>query len=184
MADVPARAPFPAASAALPRPGAPSPPARLTAADHELLLDLLGTPTAGPLETGPDGPAVRLWEAGRAYAAAASALGLRVLRHAPPDPAALRRDDVPLTVREAARDKTFLVRQPSLVLRLGPELPRRDTVMFNVHLDTVAGWWPARFDGRRFTGRRPGPARRHPGCSRRRAGPGQPGRCARSGSRR
>jgi acetylornithine deacetylase/succinyl-diaminopimelate desuccinylase-like protein len=96
---------------------------------------------------------VRLWEAGRAYAAAAATLGLRVLRHAPPDPAALRRDDVPLTVREAARDETFLASQPSLVLRLGPELPRQHTVMFNVHLDTVAGWWPARFDGRRFTGR-------------------------------
>ncbi|MDQ0746406.1 acetylornithine deacetylase/succinyl-diaminopimelate desuccinylase-like protein [Streptomyces africanus] len=150
MADVPARPGFPA----LPLFTALPHPARLTPADHDLLLDLLATPTAGPLETGPDGPAVRLWEAGRAYAAAAAAIGLRVLRHAPPGPAALRRDDVPLTVREAAaRDETFLARQPSLVLRLGPELPRRDTVMFNVHLDTVAGWWPARFDGRRFTGR-------------------------------
>jgi acetylornithine deacetylase/succinyl-diaminopimelate desuccinylase-like protein len=132
---------------------APLPPARLTPADHDLLLDLLDTPTAGPLETGVDGPAVRLWEAGRAYAAAAATLGLRVLRHAPAEPGTLHRDDVPRTVREAAGDDTFLARQPNLLLRLGPELPRRDTVMFNVHLDTVAGWWPARFDGRRFTGR-------------------------------
>ncbi|WP_436845902.1 M20/M25/M40 family metallo-hydrolase [Streptomyces chartreusis] len=153
MVDVPARPPVPAGSATHVPPAALPVPARLTPADHDLLLDLLGTPTAGPLETGPDGPAVRLWEAGRAYAAAAATLGLKVLRHAPPDPAVLRRDDVPLTVREAARDETFLVRQPSLVLRLGPELPRQDTVMFNVHLDTVAGWWPARFDGRRFSGR-------------------------------
>jgi acetylornithine deacetylase/succinyl-diaminopimelate desuccinylase-like protein len=128
-------------------------PARLTPADHDLLLDLLGTPTAGPLETGTEGPDVRLWEAGRAYAEAAATLGLRVLRHAPPEPAALLRDDVPSTVRMAAQDETFLASQPSLVLRLGPELPLRDMVMFNVHLDTVAGWWPARFDGRRFTGR-------------------------------
>jgi acetylornithine deacetylase/succinyl-diaminopimelate desuccinylase-like protein len=146
MADVPDRPPFPAEAAV-------SPPARLTPADHDLLLDLLNTPTAGPLETGTDGPAVRLWEAGRAYAAAAATLGLKVLRHAPPDPAAMLRDDVPLTVRKAAQDEAFLARQPSLLLRLGPELPRRDTVMFNVHLDTVAGWWPAHFDGRRFTGR-------------------------------
>ncbi|WP_409473934.1 M20/M25/M40 family metallo-hydrolase [Streptomyces sp. HC307] len=153
MADVPAQLPPPAESAALSPSAALSSPARLTPADHDLLLDLLDTPTAGPLETGADGPAVRLWDAGRAYAAAAATLGLRVLRHAPAEPGVLRRDDVPLTVREAAEDETFLARQPSLVLRLGPELPRRDTVMFNVHLDTVAGWWPAHFDGRRFTGR-------------------------------
>ncbi|MFH8659222.1 M20/M25/M40 family metallo-hydrolase [Streptomyces afghaniensis] len=153
MVDVPARPALPAGSAAHSPTAVLPAPVRLTPADHDLLLDLLNTPTAGPLETGTDGPAVRLWEAGRAYAAAASALGLEVLRHAPPDPAALRRDDVPLTVREAARDETFLASQPSLLLRLGPELPRQDTVMFNVHLDTVAGWWPARFDGRRFTGR-------------------------------
>ncbi|MEU0192434.1 M20/M25/M40 family metallo-hydrolase [Streptomyces afghaniensis] len=153
MVDVPARPALPAGTAAHSPPAALPAPVRLTPADHDLLLDLLGTPTAGPLETGTDGPAVRLWEAGRAYAAAASTIGLKVLRHAPPDPAALRRDDVPLTVREAAHDETFLASQPSLVLRLGPELPRQDTVMFNVHLDTVAGWWPARFDGRRFTGR-------------------------------
>ncbi|MYV66529.1 M20/M25/M40 family metallo-hydrolase, partial [Streptomyces sp. SID2131] len=40
-----------------------------------------------------------------------------------------------------------------LVLRLGPELPRERTVMFNVHLDTVAGGEPPAFDGARFTGR-------------------------------
>jgi acetylornithine deacetylase/succinyl-diaminopimelate desuccinylase-like protein len=47
----------------------------------------------------------------------------------------------------------FLSSQPNLVLRLGPALPRRATVMFNVHLDTVAGWEPPRFDGARFHGR-------------------------------
>lgn len=147
MPDLPAQLPPPVDSVSL------LPPARLTPTDHDLLLDLLDTPTAGPLETDGDGPAVRLWEAGRAYAAAAATLGLKVLRHAPAEPGVLCRDDVPLTVRTAAEDETFLARQPSLVLRLGPALPRQDTVMFNVHLDTVAGWWPARFDGRRFTGR-------------------------------
>ncbi|WP_063829558.1 M20/M25/M40 family metallo-hydrolase [Streptomyces violens] len=129
-------------------------PARLTRTDRELLLHLLDTPTAGPLETGGDGLAVQLWEAGRAYAAAAGTLGFTVLRHAPADPAVLDRDDVPETVREAAaREPGFLACQPSLVLRLGPQLPQYATLMLNVHLDTVAGWWPARFDGTRFSGR-------------------------------
>ena len=48
--------------------------ARLTPSDRELLLTLLELPTAGPLETGPDGPPARLWEAGRTYAAAAAEL--------------------------------------------------------------------------------------------------------------
>jgi acetylornithine deacetylase/succinyl-diaminopimelate desuccinylase-like protein len=60
---------------------------------------------------------------------------------------------VPSTVRAAARDPRFLADQPSLLLRLGPERPRAHTVMFNVHLDTVAGHTPPAFDGVRFTGR-------------------------------
>ncbi|GAA3167893.1 MULTISPECIES: M20/M25/M40 family metallo-hydrolase [Streptomyces] len=129
-------------------------PARLGPADRDLLLRLLDTPTAGPLETGGDTTGVRLWDAGRAYAAAAAPLGLATVRHAAPDPVELDLDDVPLTVREAAAGRPdFLACQPSLVLRLGPPLPRADTVMFNVHLDTVGGWWPASFDGTRFHGR-------------------------------
>ncbi|MDQ0791254.1 M20/M25/M40 family metallo-hydrolase [Streptomyces sp. B3I8] len=129
------------------------PRARLTGEDHALLLRLLGIPTAGPLETGDTG-AVRLWEAGRAYAAAARRFGMSVVRHAAPPGSVTLRDDVPVPVREAAGDPAFLVCQPSLVLRLGPpRLPRGATVMFNVHLDTVAGWWPPSFDGARFRGR-------------------------------
>ncbi|WP_329141444.1 M20/M25/M40 family metallo-hydrolase [Streptomyces sp. NBC_00670] len=129
------------------------PRARLTAEDHALLLRLLGIPTAGPLETGDTG-AARLWEAGRAYAAAARRFGMSVVRHSAPPGTVLLRDDVPLPVREAAADPAFLVCQPSLVLRLGPpRVPRAATVMFNVHLDTVAGWWPPSFDGARFGGR-------------------------------
>jgi acetylornithine deacetylase/succinyl-diaminopimelate desuccinylase-like protein len=55
--------------------------------------------------------------------------------------------------RAAEQDPDFLPNQPSLVLRLGAELPRERTVMFNVHLDTVAGIEPVAFDGRTFTGR-------------------------------
>jgi acetylornithine deacetylase/succinyl-diaminopimelate desuccinylase-like protein len=88
------------------------------------------------------------------YAAAAEALGMRVVHHASPPASAVRRPDVPVAVRRAAEDPGFLAGQPSLVLRLGPALPRESTVMFNVHLDTVAGLdEPVGFDGSRFTGR-------------------------------
>ncbi|WP_409473359.1 M20/M25/M40 family metallo-hydrolase [Streptomyces sp. HC307] len=121
--------------------------------DHELLLRLLRTPTVGPLEAGSgDGP-TRLWQAQRAYALAADTLGMRVVHHACPPSASVRRDDVPSVVRHAAEDPSFLAQQPSLVLRLGPELPPESTVMFNVHLDTVSGLEPVTFDGSRFTGR-------------------------------
>ncbi|GGL61518.1 hypothetical protein GCM10010129_01340 [Streptomyces fumigatiscleroticus] len=131
----------------------------LRPADRALLLRLLRTPTAGPLETGPapDRPRGRrsgLWRAQRAYARAARTIGLRTVHHACPPPDVLDRADVPAVVRRhAAADPAFLARQPSLVLRLGPDLPRAATVMFNVHLDTVAGPVPVGFDGVRFTGR-------------------------------
>jgi acetylornithine deacetylase/succinyl-diaminopimelate desuccinylase-like protein len=123
----------------------------LTRDDADLLVRLLQTPTAGPLEVGADGPVPRLWEAGRVYARAAARLGFDAVHHAAPStvdfPAA------PLAVRRAAADPGFLACQPSLVLRLGPALPPERTVMFNVHLDTVAGMPPVRFDGTRFDGR-------------------------------
>lgn len=116
--------------------------------DCALLLDLLATPTVSPLET-TDPP--QLWEAQRRYARAAEGLGFQVLHHGPPDPRALDRDDVPEAVRRAGPG--FLDSQPSLLLRLGPELPRSQTVMFNVHLDTVAGPEPVGLRAGRFTGR-------------------------------
>ncbi|MGH3827578.1 MAG: M20/M25/M40 family metallo-hydrolase [Pseudonocardiaceae bacterium] len=123
-------------------------------ADHEVLLRLLTMPTAGPLETGPAGPAPQLWEAQRAYADAAAGLGFTPVHHAVVAPTDLRRHDVPLAVsRAVAGIPGFLEAQPSLVLRLGPPLPREATVMFNVHLDTVSGLEPAGFDGVRFLGR-------------------------------
>ncbi|WFB09483.1 M20/M25/M40 family metallo-hydrolase [Streptomyces sp. LX-29] len=129
-------------------------PVTLLPAERDLLLHLIGLRTAGPLETGPDGPPPRLWEAQRAYAEAAAPLGFRVVHHAAPDPSVLDRDGVPRTVREAAeRTPDFLECQPSMVLRLGPELPPERTVMFNAHLDTVAGWEPPVCRDGRFHGR-------------------------------
>ncbi len=127
--------------------------ARLTESDHALLLELLELPTSGPLETG-GGQPVRLWEAQEAYAKAAVGLGFEVIHHAPADPTSLIGDDVPRVLKETAEIlPDFLECQPSLVLRLGPPLPRKQTVMFNVHLDTVFGDDPVRFDGSRFYGR-------------------------------
>jgi acetylornithine deacetylase/succinyl-diaminopimelate desuccinylase-like protein len=128
--------------------------APLTKEDRDLLLHLLGLPTAGPLETQGETSPLRLWEAQSAYAAAAAEIGFETVHHGSAEPGVLERDDVPLAVRRAAEEVPgFLKSQPSLVLRLGPSLPRRATVMFNVHLDTVAGWEPPRFDGARFHGR-------------------------------
>ncbi|MFE6780233.1 M20/M25/M40 family metallo-hydrolase [Streptomyces sp. NPDC057702] len=126
----------------------------LSVAERELLLHLIGLPTAGPLEVGTDGERPRLWEAQRAYAEAAADLGFTVVHHAAPQATILERADVPVTVRAAAAEMPdFLECQPSMVLRLGPELPAERTVMFNVHLDTVAGLEPPRYADGRFHGR-------------------------------
>jgi acetylornithine deacetylase/succinyl-diaminopimelate desuccinylase-like protein len=121
--------------------------------DRDLLLRLLALPTAGPLETGPRGPRPQLWAAQRQYARAAAELGFRTVYHGCATRSDLAGDDVPLVVREAIGLPDFLATQPSLVLRLGPRLPREATVMFNVHLDTVAGIEAVEFNGSRFTGR-------------------------------
>jgi acetylornithine deacetylase/succinyl-diaminopimelate desuccinylase-like protein len=116
--------------------------------DRALLLDLLELPTAGPLE---GGEPVRLWEAMNRYADAAAAVGFATARlGAPPRHTALR-PDVPVPVREAVlTGRGFLDCQPSQVLRLGPADP---AVMFNVHLDTVAGTEPVSYSAGRFHGR-------------------------------
>nr|WP_206323801.1 M20/M25/M40 family metallo-hydrolase [Streptomyces sp. HNM0574] len=123
-------------------------------ADTELLLRLLEIPTVGPLEAGPGAGPSGIPAALRTYAAAAEDAGLEVVHHGPAAPHWLERPGVPAVVREAARARDgFLAEQPSLVLRLGPPRPAERTVMFNVHLDTVAGAEPVGFDGARFTGR-------------------------------
>ncbi|WP_426402894.1 M20/M25/M40 family metallo-hydrolase [Streptomyces sp. R-07] len=143
----------PLPSPALPAPATAPEQVPPAAVDTGLLLHLLHTPTAGPLETGPDAPH-HLTAALHAYATAAARLGFEAVHLGSPAPAAVLRDDTPLPVRRAvAADASFLARQPSLVLRLGPELPRERTVMFNVHLDTVAGGEPPTYDGVRFHGR-------------------------------
>lgn len=120
-------------------------------ADRELLRNLLLLPTVNPLESAE--PPARMWQAQRTYARAAESIGFRTAHHAAPERAVLEREDVPRTVRDAAVDADFLAEQPNLVLRLGPELPPERTVMFNAHLDTVAGIEPVSCTGERITGR-------------------------------
>ncbi|HEX5543518.1 MAG TPA: M20/M25/M40 family metallo-hydrolase [Micromonospora sp.] len=131
----------------------PLPPVTLSEAEQRLLVRLLELPTAGPLEVEGDHP-VELWQAQREYASAAAELGFEVVHHAPADETEVSGEHVPATVRDAlAQIPDFLAKQPNLVLRLGPPRPRAATVMFNVHLDTVAGTDPVVFDGIRFHGR-------------------------------
>ncbi|EME51189.1 M20/M25/M40 family metallo-hydrolase [Amycolatopsis decaplanina] len=113
--------------------------------DRDLLVRLLRLPTAGPLETTDD---VLLWDAMRLYADAAAELGLDTRYLASPDPSVLDLPGVPAAIRDFGPE--FLSCQPSLVLGIGPASP---AVMFNVHLDTVAPFESAAFDGSRFTGR-------------------------------
>lgn len=123
-------------------------------ADARLLVRLLETPTVSPFELGGGDPEPRLWEAQCDYATAAGELGFVVEQHRAATPDEVRGDDVPLAVTRAIGERAgFLEAQPSLVLRLGPPVAAVDTVMLNVHLDTVAGFGAVRFDGSRFEGR-------------------------------
>lgn len=141
--------------------------ALFTSEYRDLLLRLLAIPTVSSLEAAPEDPPARHWEAQRTYADAARSAGMEVIHHAPAPPEALYREDVPSALRRAAADPEFLNLQPSLVLRLGPELPRADTVMFNVHLDTVSGSEPVKAHRGRITGRaRSTPRDPLPPCSR------------------
>lgn len=117
----------------------------MKATDRDLLLRLLELPTAGPLETSAE---VFLWEAMHEFAEAGTETGLRVVHLAAAGPSVLTAPGVPEELRERGPD--FLACQPNLVLRLGPAEP---AVMFNVHLDTVAPFERAGFDGTRFHGR-------------------------------
>ncbi|MCZ7414543.1 MULTISPECIES: M20/M25/M40 family metallo-hydrolase [unclassified Streptomyces] len=129
-------------------------PVKLLPADLDLLLELLELPTVGLLEAAEGTPPPRLWEAQHRYAEAAAALGFSVVHHAAAPASVLELPGVPVTVREAAaRVPGFLAEQPSMVLRLGPGLPRERTVMFNVHVDTVDGFWEPSFHAGRFEGR-------------------------------
>ncbi|HEV7806223.1 MAG TPA: M20/M25/M40 family metallo-hydrolase [Solirubrobacteraceae bacterium] len=134
--------------------GAPAarPQTCFTAEHDDLLLALLRTPTATPMETAR--PAA-IAAAQRLLAARAAASGFVVHSHEPAPPSALHAACVPVAVRAMAQrmGDEFLACQPNLVLRLGPEREPARTLVFNVHVDTVAGEPPVTADAQRFGGR-------------------------------
>lgn len=107
-----------------------------TKRDERLLLDLLGTDTVTPMETG---RASRLREAQERFAESAERSGFEVARHRAAPKEALDDLQVPRTVlgRVAEMGDEFLASQPNLILRLGPTDPAARTLVFNGHLDTV-----------------------------------------------
>lgn len=121
-------------------------------AHDELLLDLLRTPTATPLET--ERPS-SVRAAQERYAEAARPLGFEVVLHEAPPAGALVGPHVPEAVVEAAARMggAFLDGQPNLLLRLGPPRAPAATLMLNVHLDTVGGELPVALAGGTFHGR-------------------------------
>ncbi|QYR23486.1 M20/M25/M40 family metallo-hydrolase [Paenibacillus sp. sptzw28] len=126
----------------------------LFTSDHiDLLLSLLQLNTVTPMETGRPAD---IADAQDNYARfATERLDCEVVFHAPPIPDNLEGAVVPLSVHERAdrMGSDFWACQPNLVLRLGPERPSDDTVMFNFHMDTVDGTFPVSYDGETFVGR-------------------------------
>lgn len=125
---------------------------RLTAAEIDLLLEILSISTVTPLETRQ--PAL-IEEAQCLFAAYAGELGMSTVSHAPPQASSLEGVDVPAHVRElhAEIGEEYLDCQPNLVLRLGPERALQHTVAINVHIDTVGDAPRLRREGDRIWGR-------------------------------
>lgn len=120
----------------------------------ELLLDLLRTPTAGPLETAQGDPAPRIGDAQRAYADAASTLGFEIVHHRAAEMTEPADGRIPRTVRDAmSASPDYLALQPNLVLRRGSGGDPARTLMFNVHIDTVGGVQTVSRHGGIVTGR-------------------------------
>ncbi len=124
----------------------------LSEADERLLLELLAIDTTTPMEAdGADG----LRAAQELLRQAAERWGFDVAHFAAPQPACLEDVHVPVSVSEraAAYGPTFLVDQPNLVLRLGRSEAEEATIVFNLHLDTVSGYFAPFRQGRRVYGR-------------------------------
>ncbi len=111
-----------------------------TDTDQSLLLELLATDTVTPMESDSLG---NLAHAQSVYADHAKRIGFEVDYFAPPAASILEEPDVPSSVREKAGlfGAKFFDAQPNLVLRMGNH-PAHRTLLFNFHMDTVAGFEP------------------------------------------
>lgn len=118
----------------------------------QLLLELLVLDTTSPMETG-KGSSISA--AQRRFQEFAVGRGFASAYFAAPAATVLTGADVPISVHEmAARlGDEFLSSQPNLVLRAGSRQPTSRTLMFNVHMDTVAGHVPVGCQNGVVTGR-------------------------------
>jgi acetylornithine deacetylase/succinyl-diaminopimelate desuccinylase-like protein len=124
----------------------------LTDGDIEFLLSLLHVDTVTPMETK---AASGLPAAMTKIASYASEAGMETILLEPPPAEILNRPDVPVSVAEVAASMGpfFIAGQPNLVLGIGRPQGRQQTLMFNVHIDTVGGLFPVRRVGNRIFGR-------------------------------
>ena len=116
------------------------------------LLELLRIDTQSPLETG---QLSHIPDAQQLIARHACQRGFENIHFGAPRLFDMDADLVPLNVIEAATTmgSAFIESQPSLVLRAGRKQPTDRTILFNFHIDTVAGTWHPSFVDGRFSGR-------------------------------
>ena len=119
---------------------------------QDLLLELLQIDTQSPLETG---QLSHIPDAQQLIARHACQRGFKSIHLGAPRLSDLHADLVPLNVIEAVitMGSAFIESQPSLVLRAGREQSMDRTILFNFHIDTVAGTWTPSFVDGRFSGR-------------------------------
>ncbi|WP_437665584.1 M20/M25/M40 family metallo-hydrolase [Sorangium sp. So ce1182] len=125
---------------------------RFTPEHLEHLLGLLAIDTVSPMETGVPSS---IPEAQRAFSDFAASRGFTEALLGAPSAALLTGAHVPVSVREVAARMggAFLSSQPNLVLRAGADRPAARTLMFNLHMDTVAGHVPVACEDGIVTGR-------------------------------
>ncbi|GFN32275.1 M20/M25/M40 family metallo-hydrolase [Paenibacillus xylaniclasticus] len=127
---------------------------RLVTAEYvDLLMKLLQTNTVSPMETGEPSELAAAMDLYARFAA--ERLNGEVVYYKAPQPEEIDSFYMPVSVQECAdrMGPSFWESQPSMVIRLGPKRPMTHTLMFNFHMDTVAGSFPVSFDGERFIGR-------------------------------
>jgi acetylornithine deacetylase len=122
-----------------------------TVSDRRALLDLLAIDTTTPMETGVPSA---ISTAQQWLACHAAAAGFETVHFAAPaDPGTGPEVPRPVRAHLAAIGPVFLDWQPNLVLRLGPVRAPARTLLFNVHMDTVAPFLEPRLAGGTIHGR-------------------------------
>lgn len=126
---------------------------RLHEEHTSLLIKLLQMNTITPMETGLPSEITRAQLLYANYAV--NRLGGEVVYHESIDKGQLGEEGIPLSIYERAAEMgpSFWDNQTNMVIRFGSKRPAEQTIMFNFHMDTVDGRFPASFDGELFIGR-------------------------------